>query len=104
MMDVLNTVEPGIIIKTLKEMKEKREQKEIEDCPILMSNYFKLKLDGFVSITTNERLTGIGNIIDSANDPSARAQIAKSVSANPSNHNVSSVRMFIKYYKPPNPS
>ena len=28
-----------------------------------MSNFFKNKLEGFESITTNERLTGIGNII-----------------------------------------
>ena len=57
MIDVLNTVQPGLIIKTLKEMKQKREEREIEECPVLMSNYFKNKLDNFEFITTNERLT-----------------------------------------------
>ena len=41
MINIVNTLDPGLIIETLKQIKKKREKREIEECPVIMTGFFK---------------------------------------------------------------
>ena len=61
MMNVLNTLNPGIILETLKDIKKKREKKEDEN-PVVISKFFAEKLNNFETIVPDGVHSGIHNI------------------------------------------
>jgi|ETNmetMinimDraft_30_1059905.scaffolds.fasta_scaffold219438_1 hypothetical protein len=63
LMDVLNTLDPGLVIKTIKDLKKKKLKKEAEEHPVLVSTKFMNKLKVFESISLDPHIVGIGNIV-----------------------------------------
>ncbi len=40
MINVLNTLDPGLIIKTIQNIKKKRVKKEIEETPVIITEFY----------------------------------------------------------------
>ena len=40
MINVLNTLDPGLIIKTIQNIKKKRIKKEIEETPVIITEFY----------------------------------------------------------------
>jgi len=62
MMNVINTINPGIILKTLKDIKKKRDEKKEGETPIVISKFFAEKLKNFETIVPDRGNSGIHHI------------------------------------------
>jgi hypothetical protein len=62
-MNVINTVDQGLMIKTIQQIKKKKERKELEINPVLITDFYKDMLLDFESLGTNTHQIGIGNIL-----------------------------------------
>jgi len=62
-MNVINTVDQGLMIKTIQQIKKKKERKELEINPVLITDFYKDMLLDFESLGTNTHHIGIGNIL-----------------------------------------
>ncbi len=62
MMNVVNTINPGIILETIREIKKKREDKIEDECPIVISKFFAERLSNFETIVIDQGNRGIHNI------------------------------------------
>ena len=63
LMNVINTIDPGLMIKTIQQIKKKKSQKELELNPVLITNFYKEMLLDFESLGRNDHQIGIGNIL-----------------------------------------
>ena len=52
-MNVINTVDPGLMVKTIQQIKKKKEKKELEANPILITDFYKDMLLDFESLGMN---------------------------------------------------
>ena len=62
-MNVINTIDPGLMIKTIQQIKKKKEKKELESNPVLITDFYKEMLLDFESLGRNAHQIGIGNIL-----------------------------------------
>ena len=62
-MNVVNTLDPGLIEKTLKDIRKRKEKKMLETKPVLITEFYRNMLMDFEPISTNRTSIGIGNII-----------------------------------------
>jgi hypothetical protein len=63
LMNVINTVDPGLMIKTIQQIKKKKEKKELDLNPVLITDFYKKMLLDFESLGRNNHQIGIGNIL-----------------------------------------
>ena len=61
-MNVINTINPGIILKTIKDIKKKRDEKKEGETPIVISKFFAERLKSFETIVPDLGNSGIHNI------------------------------------------
>ena len=62
MLNVVNTIDPGLIIRTIKRIKDQREVKA-KETPIKILPYFKKRLLNFTTIKSETKQVGAGNIL-----------------------------------------
>ena len=63
LMNVINTIDRGLMIRTIQEIKKKKEKRELETNPIMITDFYKDMLLDFESLGTNTHQIGIGNIL-----------------------------------------
>jgi hypothetical protein len=52
-MNVINTVDPGLMVKTIQQIKKNKEKKELESNPVLITDFYKDMLLDFESLGMN---------------------------------------------------
>ena len=60
---MINTLDRGLIEKTLKDIRKRKEKKQIERNPVFITDFYKNMLQDFEPLSTNKNRIGIGNII-----------------------------------------
>lgn len=63
LMNVINTIDPGLMIRTIQSIKKRKEKKELDSNPVLITNFYRDMLLDFESLGTNTHQIGIGNIL-----------------------------------------
>jgi hypothetical protein len=63
LMNVINTIDQGLMIRTIQQIKKKKEKKELEANPIMITNFYKDNLMDFEPLGMNTHQIGIGNIL-----------------------------------------
>lgn len=52
---MINTLDPGLIIKTLQKIKKKKAEKEIKETPILITSFYQNMLMDFEAIGVDKK-------------------------------------------------
>jgi hypothetical protein len=53
LMNVINTIDPGLMIRTIQSIKKRKEKKELDSNPVLITNFYRDMLLDFESLGTN---------------------------------------------------
>lgn len=63
LMNVINTLDPGLMVKTIQLIKKRKEKKELESNPVMITAFYSRMLSDFEALGTNNHRIGIGNIL-----------------------------------------